>query len=763
MERNRRSVARAIFLSAVFAGCGAGETADPSDTAASVGAGGMHVADVRVPKAVRTAHPILFVTQVPIPADFATIASAFGNHRPDPVACARGGDLWIRYPDGRLKNLTGEAGYGTSGLQGASSIAVREPCVHWNGQKAVFSMVVGAPPQFQPTTSRWQLYEVTGLALADAPVITKVAGQPEAFNNTAPCYASDGRILFTSDRPRNGAMHLYPQLDEYEEQPTNTGLWSLNPASGALYQLNHAPSGVFSPRVDSFGRVVFTRWDHLQRDQQADDDVISGGTFGTFNYSSEAPSSVPTPSNAEVFPEPRSHWINFINDNPQFGGDLRGYAPHLVGHDFSHFFPWQIHQDGTAEETLNHVGRHELQSYVPLSRNDDPNVVSQLALSPFTANPNPLRNVFQMREDPTDAGTYWAIDAPEFFTHAAGQVIRIHGPPGLSPDAMTVDPVTHPETSDFTEGTPSPEHTGLYRSPLPLSDGQVVVVHTSETRKDANEGTAAEPDSRYEFRLKELVADGRYSRAGRKLTQGIEKSVQYYDVGQLVSYSGELWELDPVEVIARPVPPEPSIALEAPEASVLQDENVSQMALYTYLKDRGLALVVSRDVTTRDRNDRQQPFNLRVAGTSTQTIGAPGELYDVKYLQFFQADQLRGLTFGTPNIAPGRRVIAQAMHGSALQNPPLAAAPPGSVQIASDGSMAALVPARRALAWQLTDPAGDAVVRERYWLTFQPGEVRTCVSCHGLSTADQAGQPAPLHEPEALRLLLQHLKSIGSL
>ncbi len=752
MDRSWRRLAQATLLSGLVAGCTESGTAELTIDPI----GGL------LPEAVHTNVPILFVTQVPVPADFATVASTFGNHLPDPSACARGGDLWIRYPYGRLKNLTRAAGYGTSGFQGADSIAVREPCVHWNGQKAVFSMVVGAPAQFQPTPSKWQLYEVSGLGATNTPVITKVPGQPANFNNTAPCYASDGRILFTSDRPRNGAAHLYPQLDEYEEQPTNTGLWSLNPATAAVFQLNHAPSGAFSPRVDSFGRVLFTRWDHLQRDQQADDDVISGGTFGTFNYSSEAANSVPTASNAEVFPEPRSHWINFINDTPQFSGDLRGYAPHLTGHDFSHFFPWQINQDGTVEETLNHVGRHELLEYVPLSRNDDPNVVSQLAFSPFTANPHALRNVFQMREDPNSAGSYWAIDAPEFFTHAAGQVIRVHGPPGLSPDAMTVDQVTHPETADFTD-EPTPEHSGLYRNPLPLAGGQVVVVHTSETRKDANEGTSAAPRSRYDFRLKVLTLDGRYSRAGRKLTEGLHKSVQYYNVGELVSYSGELWELDPVAVVARPIPPAPTGQLETSEAQVLVEENVSYAALVAYLKSRDLALVVSRNVTTRDRNEQQQPFNLRVSGTQLQTIGAPGTIYDVQYMQFFQADQLRGLTFGQQSIAPGRRVIAQVMHDPALQNPSVPGAPDGSVKIAEDGSMAALVPARRALSWHLTDPTGVGVVRERYWLTFQPGEVRTCVSCHGLSTADQAGQPSQTHKPEALRLLLQHLQSVGSL
>jgi len=35
----------------------------------------------------------------------------------------------------------------------------------------------------------------------------------------------------------------------------------------------------------------------------------------------------------------------------------------------------------------------------------------------------------------------------------------------------------------------------------------------------------------------------------------------------------------------------------------------------------------------------------------------------------------------------------------------------------------------------ITDGAGTPVVRERYWLTFQPGEVRVCAACHGVGSA----------------------------
>ena len=50
-------------------------------------------------------------------------------------------------------------GPGAPIFQGANAIAVRDPSVHWNGTKAVFSMVVGAPSRashgdFDPSPNR---------------------------------------------------------------------------------------------------------------------------------------------------------------------------------------------------------------------------------------------------------------------------------------------------------------------------------------------------------------------------------------------------------------------------------------------------------------------------------------------------------------------------------------------------------------------------------------------------------------------------------
>jgi hydrazine synthase alpha subunit-like protein len=81
------------------------------------------------------------------------------------------------------------------------------------------------------------------------------------------------------------------------------------------------------------------------------------------------------------------------------------------------------------------------------------------------------------------------------------------------------------------------------------------------------------------------------------------------------------------------------------------------------------------------------------------------------------------------------------------------------VPVATDGSQAAIVPARRAMSWQLIDTNGVGVVRERYWLTFASGEIRTCTSCHGINEETQANGPVPTNTPLALITLLNYWKT----
>ena len=689
-------------------------------------AGGLPPANVPPPGT------ILFVTQVPTMNDFASRASTFGNHLASMDSVVRGGDLMIRYPDGTLRNLTREAGFGMDGMQLANAIAVREPTVHWSGTKAVFSMVIGAPTaQYQVATYFWQMYEVSGLSSGQSATITKVANQPGAYNNVSPFYGTDDRILFASDRPRNGAAHLYPQLDEYESTATVTGIWSLNPATADLRLLNHTPSGAFSPSIDSFGRVIFIRWDHLQQDQQADADRASPAMppNGSFNFANENIGAAALSNNSEVYPETRAASVSAA-----FGA-VNGYTSNF-------FTPWQINEDGSGEETLNHIGRHELAfGYIPPSFASDP-ALSYNTNDSLHANQKTVRmdgGLFHLREDPTSPGTYFGITAREFGSLTSDQIVKLSGSPNLSAESMVLSDVTAPGAGPSSPG-------GRFRNPLPLQSGGLIASHTSATSATVALIT--------DFRLKSLTLDvpSNLYLPGAALTGGISKSVSWFDPDVLRAFNGLLWEMEAVEVVARARPAPHVAALEAPESAVFSEEGVNETALRTWLKNNNLALIVTRNQTTRDRADLQQPFNLRVPGGVTTVAPGGGRTYDISHFQIFQADLIRGYS------RSGRRAIAQPSHDANGKNIANPGGPIGSVKIALDGSSAAFVPARRALAWQSTDAAGNPVVRERVWITTQPGEVRVCASCHGVNSKDQAGQNTPTNKPEALRELLRAWK-----
>ncbi|HWM85590.1 MAG TPA: hypothetical protein VNO33_07125 [Kofleriaceae bacterium] len=661
---------------------------------------------------------ILFVTQVPV-GGLGTLSAPFGNHEATVESAPRGGDLMIRYPDGELRNLTREAGLGDAGeMQGANAIVVREPTVHWSGNKALFSMIVGAVTEQydQSNDFAWQIYEVSGLARGEAVDIRRIDGQPAGYNNVSPIYGSDDKILFASDRPRGGEAHLYPQLDEYESQPTTVGIYRLDEAGGDLELVEHSPSGVFSLSLDSHGRVLFTKWDHLQRDQQADTEELVD-RWGVLTYddeSTDATASVPAES-AEMFPEAR--------DNDSIGAE-----PGVSGHRYNQFFAWEMNQDGSGEETLNHVGRQEWGgTYSDGSFRDDDNLAFE-ADDVFRGTNVQLRGdggAFHIRQDPTEPGWYLATEAPEFGSGNAGRLVRVQGDPEINPEDMSVERLT---TDD----------TGLYRNPLRLTDGTYVAVHSAD--RGGEEGLG--------FRLTVLAPSGDRIGADQRVTAGIERTVSWWTPDNRDTWSGTLWELDPVEVAPREPPPLRESQLPEVEQAVFDAVGVDADALSSWLRDRELALVVSRNVTQRDRNDVQQPYNLQVPG-GVSSIAQGGTVYDVSHIQFVQGNLLRAYDDGNR----GRRVLARPMSGAELVTDP--DGPAGSVALATDGSMAAFVPARRAMSWQLVAPEGSAVVRERNWVSFRAGEIRVCASCHGINKESQTGDPVPVNEPEALRSLLQ--------
>jgi hypothetical protein len=717
------------------------------------------------------ANPLLFVTHVPTPYDVITTVTTFNNHTGDVHAAGRGGDLWLRYADGTLKNLTAAAGFGVaSGLQSANGIAVRDPAVSWDGTKAIFSMVVGAPAQpiATPPAYFWQIYELTNLGQviqnqSSVPIIQKVPNQPAGYNNITPVYGTNGRIIFTSDRPRNGQASLYPLLDEYNMRPTNSGLWSFDPSNGDLFQLDSSPSGDMTPIIDSFGRVIFIRWDHLERDQQTDVDALAKIAnpnaqcqWCTFNYADESAAAAKLATNVEYFPEarpPRTDLLVPIN---------------AAGHHMNEFLPWQINQDGTTPETINHVGRHELLAHIPAAFTNDPNLQTLNGAPVGAFNQNRVITFLQIKEDPTSPGTYYGVNAKEL-THASGQLFKMNGAPGTDADHMAITYITDP--SSFPSNPVST--IGHFRDPLPMSDGTLVAAHTANGGFESfNPGNPTGP-SAFDFRLYTMGPDAAhlgFQTSSQLLTAGLPtKTLSYYDANTLISRSSiQLWELQPIEVGARTIPTAPGAPpLAAPEQAAFTQAGVTPAQLQAFLTQNNLALIVSRNVTTRDHSDVQQPFRLQIGTNGAISAPGSGTLYDISALQLLQADQLRGISGnGTANFppVPGRRVLAEPLHDpTTLQYQPAnPSGPASSVALGNDGSMAAFVPARRAMTWQLTDSIGTPVVRERFWLTMQPGEIRVCASCHGINQTDQSGQGVPTNTPQALTALLQSWKQMAA-
>ena len=616
-------------------------------------------------------NPVVYVEQVPVP-QFRTkdsVVAISGTHLADAVAAPRGGGLMIRYPDGDVRDLTAAAGYGSSGaLQDGQAIAVRDPSVHWSGTKVLFSMVVGAPlSESDHSDYFWQLYEVSGLGAEQQPVITRVVGQPEDSQNIQPTYGTDERIIFVSDEPISGSGVTRPVIDEQGTSEAVTGLWSLDPSDGALTLLEHSPSGSFEPMVDSFGRVVFSRWDHLQRDARA-------GAFGAVDYANESSGSPQMPW-LDVFPEPL-----------QASGDT-------LGHHFDQFLPWTVNEDGSGLETMNHLGRHELSPFSPRAI-DSPGLVDfeegigggRLGAATRAG------SYLQIVEDPLEPGRYVATDAA---THAssAGRLVSLTASPGTNPDDSRVRLVNG-------EGTA--------RDPSYLSDGRLMAslvvgvtidaVYGVITDFGGGSGTGFIPgaDSPFTIMVARPNQRDRILQGG-PLTAIRSKRVEMYLPGAAtphVDAEMKLWQLQAVELVARPVPSsmaEPPIG--APEASVFADAGIEVEALREWLRENDKALLISRDITSRDANDRQQLFDLSVSSSTAPFKDV--HVNPVESLGFFQGDYVREYPIGS-GLPAGRRVVARPLHDGFPAGS--SGLPLGSTRVAPDGSMAMIVPAKRAAA-----------------------------------------------------------------
>src|SRR5690606_16846178 len=136
-------------------------------------------------------------------------------------------------------------------------------------------------------------------------------------------------------------------------------------------------------------------------------------------------------------------------------------------------------------------------------------------------------------------------------------LVRVTGAPTLNAEQMTI--------TDATAAS-----IGRVRNPLPMTTGQVVVSHTSRTNVETGSVSLR-------LREMEIDTDGKLI-PGAALTPGITKSITWWDPDNQASFNGELWEIEPVEVVARQRPPAPTSQLASAERAVLESEQVDETA-----------------------------------------------------------------------------------------------------------------------------------------------------------------------------------------
>jgi hypothetical protein len=244
-------------------------------------------------------------------------------------------------------------------MNGHSRAPMRSPCAirmcTGMAPRRCSAMVVGAPPaQFVVQSYRWQLYEVQpvwdrGRRCRSRPWPTS----PPVSTTSIRLYLSDGSIVFTSDRPRNGAAHLYPQHDEYESTATTSGLWRLDAGQRRPEACSTTPRPATSiPSSTAMAACCSPAGTTCSATSRRTSPAIP---FGNFDVASEDAGAPVVAGITEPFPEPR----------------VAAQGSTVNGHRFNNFFPWQIAQDGTAAEFLNHLGRHEFHTYFDRAFNND--------------------------------------------------------------------------------------------------------------------------------------------------------------------------------------------------------------------------------------------------------------------------------------------------------------------------------------------------------------------------------------------------------
>ncbi len=129
------------------------------------------------------------------------------------------------------------------------------PDLSWDGKTIVFAWSGGGRKKWQPE-NRFNLFTVN----VDGTRLTRLTDGDD--DDLDPCWMPGGRIVFmTTRRCGYGRCHGRPV-------PSFT-MFSIKPDGSDMITIDYHETNEFHPSVDNRGRLVYTRWDYVDRDHSA--------------------------------------------------------------------------------------------------------------------------------------------------------------------------------------------------------------------------------------------------------------------------------------------------------------------------------------------------------------------------------------------------------------------------------------------------------------------------------------------------------------
>jgi hypothetical protein len=123
--------------------------------------------------------------------------------------------------------------------------SVRDPSVHYDGRQILFSYRKGG-------TKNYLLYVIN----ADGSGLRQVTEGP--FDDIEPCWLPDGGIVFVSTRAKRWVNCWSTQV---------ANIWRCEPDGGQLHPLSANIEQDNTPWVLPDGRILYTRWEYIDRSQ----------------------------------------------------------------------------------------------------------------------------------------------------------------------------------------------------------------------------------------------------------------------------------------------------------------------------------------------------------------------------------------------------------------------------------------------------------------------------------------------------------------